>query len=97
MAHHRKPQPPPPPNLGILSDEELHTIRNADGEEHTVYIIKHRLRTPEQKTWLDAQDLSIEDLLNGRYNAEQEPIIFKMYADWNAKIGEFTFGHRRQP
>src|SRR5260370_40129773 len=50
-----------------LPEEVCYTLLYPDREEHTVDIVKQYLRTSEQKAWLDAHDLSIEDLLNGRY------------------------------
>src|SRR5260370_2901214 len=50
-----------------LPEEVCYTLLYPDREEHTVDIVKQYLRTSEQKAWLDAHDLSVEDLLNGRY------------------------------
>lgn len=76
-----------------LSEEDIYTLENATGEEYVVAVIKRYLRTSEQKAWLDGQDLSIEDLMNGRYGGEQEPIVLSIYNDWNAKLGVRYFGH----
>src|SRR5260370_22849220 len=62
-----------------LPEEVCYTLPYPDREEHTVDIVKQYLRTSEQKAWLDAHDLSIEDLLNGRYGghgeARAQPIL----------------------
>src|SRR5260370_7370339 len=56
-----------------LPEEVCYTLLYPDREEHTVDIVKQYLRTSEQKAWLDAHDLSIEDLLNTRYSATYHP------------------------
>lgn len=57
-------------------------------EQYQVASIKKHLRTPEQKKILDEADLSIEDLLNGRYSKENEiATVSKCIVDWNAKLG----------
>lgn len=76
-----------------ISDEDRYTLENPDSEHYVVAVIKRCLRTPEQKTMLDHQDLSIEDLLNGRYGGEQEPFVYSLYEDWNKKLGYRYFGH----
>src|SRR5260370_4898241 len=50
-----------------LPEEVCYTLLYPVREEHTVDIVKQYLRTSEQKAWLHAHDLSVEDLLNGRY------------------------------
>lgn len=67
-----------------LPEEVCYTLLYPDREEHTVDIVKQYLRTSEQKAWLDAHDLSIEDLLNGRYGGDDEPGVEATYGAWNA-------------
>lgn len=62
-------------------------------EEYLVLFIKKYLRTPEQKALLDARDISIEDVLNGRIEgADQDGIYNMLFEDWNAKLGFRGFG-----
>ncbi len=63
-----------------LPEEVCYTLLYPDPEEHTVDIVKQYLRTSEQKAWLDAHDLSIEDLLNGRYGGDDEPGVERSMA-----------------
>jgi hypothetical protein len=60
-------------------------------EEECVRAVKKYLRSPEEKVWLDAQDLSIEDLFNGRYCEQHEQYVFAMFRRWNALIGHQQF------
>lgn len=62
------------------------------GEEYTVPAIKKHLRTQEQKEQLDALDLSIHDVLNGRFSAVQEAQILLILEAWNQKLGKKVFG-----
>lgn len=64
-----------------------------DKEEYLVAAIKRYLRTPEQKAMLDARDISIEDVLNGRIEGEDQDDIYNaLFNDWNAKLGFRGFG-----
>jgi len=74
--------------------EECHNFLYANTESDTVRFIKAHLRTPEQKKWLDEQDLSIEDILNGRFGAvdgQEAYIQGKLFVDWNTKLGRTYF------
>lgn len=73
-----------------INIEEVHAFMNY--EEHAVEFVKAHLRTPEQKKWLDEQDLSIEDVFNGRFGAGQEEYVEKMFDEWNTKLGRKHFG-----
>jgi hypothetical protein len=66
-----------------------------DDEEYLVEAIKLHLRTPQQKKILDSMDLSIYDILNGRYGdvAGQDKKIEKIYQEWNDKLGFKNFGN----
>ncbi len=61
-----------------------------DDEEWELEVIKRHLRMPEQKAWLEQNDLTISDLLNGR-----APISLNhqwIFDDWNKKLGVKQFG-----
>jgi len=77
-----------------LDFEEVHLLMGGNGEEYAVMFIKAHLRTPAQKEWLDSQDLSIEDVLNGRFGdkPDHEAYIDNMFVEWNAKLGQKVFG-----
>ena len=62
-------------------------------EEGTVLFIKKYLRTEEQRAWLFAQDLSLEDVLNGRTTIVQSEFLRNViFYDWNTKLGRHVFG-----
>jgi hypothetical protein len=76
-----------------LSLEVIEQLVNGfDSEEYLVAAIKRYLRDDADKAELYRLDLSIEDVLNGRYGAEDEPHIITMFEKWNAKIGQKVFG-----
>lgn len=61
-------------------------------EEHElVIVIMEYLIHPSQSLWLKEQGLEIADLLNGRFNGEQEPTVQAIFADWNLKCGQVLF------
>jgi len=66
-------------------------MEGVDDEEWAVKVIKRHLRTPEQKAWMDEQDISVEDLFHGRYpgNLDVKGIL---YHDWNTRLGVKVFG-----
>lgn len=62
-------------------------------EHYLVEAIEVHLLTPEQKTQIHQAGLSIEKMLNGRYNShEQGPLVHGIYAAWNEKLGFESFG-----
>src|SRR5260370_5848189 len=81
MCRHRADSNQGPSNAQVqglmpssgLPEEVCYALLYPDREEHTVDIVKQYLRTSEQKARLDAHDLSVEDLLNGRYGGDDQP------------------------
>ena len=72
-------------------EDEFRWFENA--EEGTVLFIKKYLRTEEQRAWLYAQDLSLEDVLNGRTTIVQSEFLRNViFYDWNTKLGRHVFG-----
>jgi hypothetical protein len=65
--------------LGLYEEYEL-----------VMFIMQHLL-DPSQSDWLNKQKLQIADLLNGRFNGEQEPTIEAFFTDWNLKCGTQLF------
>lgn len=72
--------------LPSMTEEEFFLWKNAD-EEHFVELIKKFLRTEDQRAQLAAMDLTIADLLNGRFTGEQDESVLAIFADWNSKLG----------
>lgn len=75
-----------------MTEEDQFNWDNPDTEEDTIRLIKKYLRTPEQKALLDEADLSIEDLLNGRYANGYQGLAESLFADWNQRLGKKEFG-----
>jgi hypothetical protein len=72
----------------MIDTETLAEFKNGfDDERYLVAAIKLHLRSPEQKRWLDANDISIEDVLNGRVEGGTPQEVLDMFEDWNAKLG----------
>ncbi len=63
-----------------------------DKEEYLVAAIKRCLRTDEQRQLLYTADLSIEDLLNGRYSIQYSVMVQHIFDEWNKKLGWKEFG-----
>lgn len=66
-------------------------------EKYLVRAIKKHLRTPEQKAQLDAADVSLEDLLNGRTTAKHNDLMREIQTAWNRKLGYKAFLHGAAP
>jgi hypothetical protein len=75
-----------------FTEEDFYVFENGE-EEHVIPLIKLYLLTPEQKAWLTAADLTIADLLNGRYTVSFAGKVSEIYADWNAKLKTKHFGN----
>lgn len=63
-----------------------------DSEEYLVAAIKQYLRTPAQKIKLDAADISIEEMLNGRVaGSTNQALVRVIFDEWNEAAGEKWF------
>jgi hypothetical protein len=60
-------------------------------EYELVNFITKYLLHPSQTQWLTEQDLRVEDILNGRFNGEQEPTVEAFLLDWNLNLGVRMF------
>ena len=78
-----------------VSDDEWKAFfcdRCCHEEERWLIVgIKKYLRTQEQREQLASMDLSLEDLLNGRYNGNQGRQVRQIFAAWNEKLGFQAF------
>jgi hypothetical protein len=68
----------------------------ADPQEESALVaaIRVHLLTEEQRKWLFDADLSVEDLLNGRYTDATEQGVLKLFKTWNEQLnapGMFGF------
>src|SRR5437879_148722 len=62
-------------------------------ESDVIPIIKKYLVTPDQRSWLGSEFISIEDMLNGRVEGDDnQTIISRIFAQWNEKLGQKYFG-----
>jgi hypothetical protein len=76
----------------MIDAELLYSLEHPQTEEETIEIIKKHLITEEQKRWLYEQDLTIADILNGRFMVSLESQVNKILESWNDKIGKHVFG-----
>ena len=75
----------------IIPDEELIYLTDGIGDEgDKVKVIKQYLLTGKQKLELYKLGLSIEDVLNGRYPANNKSIK-NLLLDWNKALKQDIF------
>lgn len=73
---------------------QVHWPEEHQSEERLVADIHRKLLNQMQSRWLVKKELTIADLLNGRYDCGlAEEVEFWFFADWNSKIGRPCFGH----
>lgn len=71
----------------------MEALECSDDEDQTCEIIRASIVTPEQGEWLKSHDLSVSDLLNGRYDVGLDNEIHaKFFKAWNAKLGKGSNG-----
>lgn len=59
-----------------------------DKENDLVIAIKMHLRTEPQRQWLHDHDLSLEDILNGRYPLKlASEVRIEFFKPWNDQLG----------
>jgi hypothetical protein len=76
---------------GSCAWEEVQAFFAKDGEFPTedslITAIKKHLRTGEDRAWLERHDLSLEDLLNGRYPLALGHEVSQILGRWNQRLG----------
>ena len=76
--------------------EEVVEFWKDDGEfceeRYLVDAIKKHLRTEDQRRRMFNLDVSIEDMLNGRYTGDKSDAVRAIFDEWNAKLGFKAFG-----
>jgi len=60
-------------------------------EHYLVEAIKTHLRSSANRDKLQKLDLSIEDVLNGRYGIKDEFFVRQIFNEWNQKLGYIHF------
>jgi len=70
-----------------LTDE----LRDPQSEDQVVRIIKANLLQPGHKVKLRELDLSVEDVLNGRFSNDKSSDVWEILDGWNAECGEILF------
>ena len=76
-----------------LSAEEMGHFTNADNEAESVQAIKTHLLTEQERKKLYDANLSIEDVLNGRFDESHSGLIEEeLFPAWNEKLGYRHFG-----
>ena len=61
-------------------------------EHYLVEAIEKWLLTDEQRQSILDAGLTIEKMLNGRYNGNQKGLVYGIYNEWNNKLGFKAFG-----
>jgi hypothetical protein len=74
-----------------MTPEDQHVWESCPEEHYIVSLIKKYLLTADQRQKLHEADLSLEDMLNGRFGLEQESLVLDFFSDWNEKLGERYF------
>ena len=78
--------------MNIPNDIRIQFREGFDKEEYLVAAIKKYLRTPEQKVKMDAADITIEEILNGRVaGVENQQLVREILNQWNVVAGEKFF------
>ena len=75
-----------------IPSEDCYMVLNPNEEGDTVLFIKEYLLAEDQRSWLFEYNLSIEDILNGRFGALLESYVDNMLEEWNKKLGKKLFG-----
>ena len=82
---------------GTPSWEEVVEFWKDNGEFseecYLVSAIEKWLLTEDQRKTLFEANISIEKMLNGRYQMQQEGLVRRLYETWNAKLGFQAFGN----
>jgi hypothetical protein len=76
----------------MISREQWEEYGVDQKEEYLVKAIKAVCLTLDQRQALFLLDLSIEDLLNGRFTLDKAPVANEIFADWNKTLGFHYFG-----
>jgi hypothetical protein len=62
-------------------------------ESYLVEAIEKYLLTEEQRVSMFDNRLTVEKMLNGRYVMANREVVYKIYAEWNLKLGFKAFGN----
>ena len=61
-------------------------------QDQLVRAIRSHLLTEEQHIQMLLRELSIEDILNGRFRDSDEEFVNRLFEEWNAELGWKGFG-----
>lgn len=64
-----------------------------DNEQYLVAAIGRHLMNEDHRQAISGLRLTVEDILNVRYTEDQEVYVYRIYRDWNDKLGFTYFGH----
>ena len=54
--------------------------------------MRNKVITPSEKAVMSEMNLTLEDIVNGRYNEDQEFRIDKLFDAWNDRLGYHLYG-----
>ena len=76
------------------NDELIFELENSQTEQGLVRLIAKNLMTDEHSAALAPYDLTVYDLLGGRWQYSQacNAMVKAIFEDWNQKLGKVVFG-----
>lgn len=81
---------------GNPTSEQIVEFLRDDGdfyeEKYLVQFIKKYCRDAEDRKAMERMDISIEEMLNGRFGGRFSSEVERIFAKWNKKIGYKYFG-----
>ena len=78
-----------------LSAEDCRTILSPNEEHDLVRVIRDKVLTAKQREWLNSEDITIEDMLNGRVEGHAQQVgVDLIFITWNVYLGQNVFGSR---
>jgi len=76
--------------ITLTEEEKLH-FTNPDNEAELVNAIRTHLLSKTQRQQLFDANISVEDILNGRFEERYSTLIDALFTDWNEKLGRRQF------
>lgn len=85
----------PEPKIDVPQETLERFHRGFSTEEQLVNFVREYLLTENQRLDLFQYDLTVEDILNGRYDERAENLIlYRLFKDWNEKLN--IVGHKNR-
>ncbi len=75
-----------------VSEEAYYRFVNPDSENDHDQFIRRYLLSDEQRRELFERNLTVLDILNGRFTGEHKSFVYALFDVWNAMLGKKHFG-----